>query len=546
MGQLFYQKLLVFITKKAISMIRQIIYFCVLFFFSMNLSMAQNILPSPMSFKKIDSEFVFKQSVHLIYDKESFRAAVYLKERLGAYIKLKENEIKSGSIQLSLIRDSLELGKEGYMLKVTDKQIKILAKTETGIFYGIQSLLQLLPDEVQAGEGFKLSGIKINGLEIIDKPKYAWRSFMLDSGRQYQTPDFIKRYLNYMAMLKMNVFHWHLSEGQGWRIEIKKYPKLTEIGSQVAKGKEQQGFYTQEEIKSIIAFAEKLHITVVPEIDIPGHSEAALTAYPEMTCFRKAPETVMAFSPNLFCGGRDETYNFIQNILDEICELFPSEHIHLGGDEAPKANWNKCPDCQNRIKNEKLTDSHELQLYFSSRLAKYLKTKGRKVIFWGDVVYHEGLELPDNVVVHWWNWRRHKDLALKNAIKRGHQVICNTNNYTYLNFPLIPWSKYSSNRTFDLKKCYKQNPSDIENPNELILGMGCSLWTDWYVKESMIDQRVFPRIFVMAEQMWNNGNKVSFDSFYKKVKAKYPLLSIMKINYGPALSGDVPVGYKWD
>lgn len=522
------------------------IYLSLILTISSFVALSQNILPTPMSLRTLDSEFEFKKTIRLAFTDECAKSAHYLTEKLQNYIRINKTDPKLGDIILSLKPDSTNIGAEGYMLNITDKQIQIFANTEAGLFYGIQSLLQLLPNEVQAGKDFDLAGTKINGLEIIDIPKYAWRSFMLDSGRQYQTPSFIKRYLNYMAMLRMNVFHWHLSEGQGWRIEIKKYPKLTEIGSQLTNGKEQQGYYTQEEIRDIVSYAQQLHITVVPEIDVPGHSEAALTAYPQMTCFRKAPETVMAFSPNLFCGGRDETYTFLQDILDEVCELFPSEYIHLGGDEAPKANWDKCPDCQNRIKTEKLNDSHDLQLYFSSRLATYLKTKGKKVIFWGDVVYHDGTALPDNVVVNWWNSRAHNDLALKNAIKRGHQVICNTNNYSYLNFPLTPWSKYAKNRTFDLRTTYEQNPGDLSDPNELVLGMGCCLWTDWYVQEYMIDKRVFPRIYSLSEQMWSKGKRLAFDDFYTKIKKKYPLLQLMGIDYGPALKEEMPKNYKWD
>ena len=509
-------------------------------------SIGQNILPTPEHVIFLNSKFVFKKNVQLAYVNEYINSAQYLANRLKAYAKIKTEVSNSGDIVLCNNNDNIDIGNEGYKLEINEDHIKIYANNDAGIFYGIQSLLQLLPNEVQAGKHYDLTGVKIDGLEVIDQPKYEWRSFMLDSGRQYQTPDFIKRYLNHMAMLKMNVFHWHLTEGQGWRIEIKKYPKLTEIGSQVSDGKEQQGYYTQEEIRDIVSYAEQLHITVVPEIDVPGHSEAALTAYPEMSCFKEAPESVMAFSANLFCGGREETYTFLQDILNEVCELFPSQYIHLGGDEAPKANWDKCLDCQNRIKEEKLHDSHDLQLYFSTRLAQYLKTKGKKAIFWGDVIYDEGTTLPDNVVIHWWNWRRHEDKALKNAIKRGHQVICNTNYYSYLNFPLSPWTRYSKKRTFDMKTTYEQNPSDLTDPHELVIGMGSCLWTDWYVQEYMIDRRVFPRIFSLSEQMWSKGKRLQFEEFYQKVKTKYPLLELLGIDNGPALKEEITKGYQWD
>lgn len=522
------------------------LYLYICFAISTSVSIAQNILPTPMQVEFLNSKYVFKKSVNLAYQDESFKSALYLSKKIKDYTQLEVLKSDSGDIILCVNPDLRNLGKEGYVLLVTEDKIKISSNSETGIFYGIQSLLQLLPIEVQAGKKHELTGELIQGIEVIDQPKYTWRSFMLDSGRQYQTPKFIKRYLDYMAMLKMNVFHWHLTEGQGWRIEIKKYPKLTELGSQVASGKEQQGYYSQEEIRDIVSYAQQLHITVVPEIDVPGHSEAALSAYPEMSCFREAPESVMGFSSNLFCGGREKTYKFLQDILDEVCELFPSEYIHLGGDEAPKKNWDKCPDCQNRINKEKLQNSHDLQLYFSSRLANYLKTKGKKAIFWGDVVYHEGDTLPDNVVVHWWNWRGHTDIALKNAIKRGHEVICNPNYYTYLNFPVTPWTKYNIDRTFDLRTTYEQNPSDLIKPHQLVLGLGCCLWTDWYVQEYMIDRRVFPRIFSLSEQMWSKSERLPFEEFYEKVKKKYSLLKLLGIDYGPALKEEIPKGYQWD
>ncbi len=499
-------------------------------FFSPN-GNSQEILPTPLKQESTGSSFKFKKNITISHGSIGEKTAQYLSGRLEKYITIKIEEGNEGNLILQKDIKLNNLGDEGYTLKVAKNNIQITAMTEAGLFYGVQSLLQLLPPEVQAGKSGKLKGVKIKGVEIEDTPKYGWRSFMLDSGRQYQTPAFIKRYLNYMAMMKMNVFHWHLTEGQGWRVEIKKYPKLTSIGSKVAtNNKEQQGYYSQETIKEIVAYAKNLHIRVVPEIDVPGHSQAALIAYPELTCFGEAPESVEGRTPNIFCAGKEETYTFIQNVLDEVMDLFPDQYIHLGGDEAPKDNWDKCPRCQGTIKMEGLSNSGELQLHFSSRLADYLKPKGKKAIFWGDVVYHDGTPLPDNVVVDWWNFARHKTDGLDNAIKRGHNVIANTNYYTYLNFPVTPWSRYNEDRVFDLKDTYEKNASDLDNPHELVLGMGTCIWTDWYVQEYMIDQRVFPRVYSMAEQMWNKGRRLPFDEFYQKVKSKYPLLKLLGIN----------------
>jgi N-acetyl-beta-hexosaminidase len=528
-------------------MITRKYYLLIVTLFIAGVTSAQHILPVPFKTEKLESEFVFPGKVRIVADVCNQEVAHYLSERLKNHVELVQPGFPAaGDILLSTSAVTTELGSEGYLLEITNKQIKITANSNQGLFYGIQSLLQLLPAEVQANKPYKLKGYTIQGVKIMDMPKYAWRSFMLDSGRQYQRPEFIKRYLDLMAMLKMNVFHWHLTEGQGWRIEIKKYPKLTEIGSNVATGKEQQGYYTQDEIRDIIEYAAKLYIDVVPEIDVPGHAEAALSAYPEMSCFNEVPESVMRYSAHLMCGGKESTYRFLEDILDEIVEIFPSSYIHLGGDEAPKDIWNKCPHCQQKIKQEGLLDSDQLQLYFSSRLASYLEQKGKKAIFWGDVVYADGYLLPENVVIQWWNWRKHGDTALKNAIKRGHQVIINTNYYSYFNYPVVPWSQYGPERTFDMRDSYEQNPGDLSNPHPLILGMCCSLWTDWHVQEHMVDKRVFPRIFSLAEQMWSKGKRLPFQEFFKLVTSHYSRLKLLGVDYGPALRDEVPAGYNWN
>lgn len=339
-----------------------------------------------------------------------------------------------------------------------------------------------------------------------------------------------------MAMLKMNVFHWHLTDGMGWRLEIKKFPKLVSVGSNIGEGPEQKGFYSQEEVKEIIRYAAERHIMVVPEIDMPGHSEAALIAYPEFSCFGLAPDPQMSFSPVIFCAGKESVIHFLKDILDEVCQLFPSPYIHLGGDEAPKDNWDICGECQNKIKALGLTGSNDLQRYFSSEMASYLKTKNKKAIFWGDVLLSGGYPLPDNVVIHWWNYRSHKDMELKLAIRQNYQVICGTNQYTYLNFPVNPWAGYAANRTFDIKTAYENNPSKDHSDKPLVLGMSCALWTDYHVTESMIDQRLFPRILALSEQMWHEGSYKSFEDFYSIVKSKKDWFELKGYQFGPGFA----------
>ncbi len=430
---------------------------------------------------------------------------------------------------------------DGYRIDITPRQMTITASDDGGFIYAIHTLRQWV--ERFAGR------IEFTCAEVVDSPRVQWRSFMLDSGRQYQKISTIKKYIDMASLLKMNYFHWHLTEGLGWRIEIERYPKLTQIGSRVGRGEGQQGFYTQDEMREVVEYARLRNITVVPEIDMPGHAEAALFAYPEYSCFGTPIEIPLSgFTPNIFCAGKDATVRFLKDVLDEICEIFPSSYIHLGGDEAPKNNWDKCPDCQKRISEEGLRNSHDLQLWLSAEMADYLKIKGRKAIFWGDVLYKDDYPLPDNTVIHWWNYRGHKELALRNAIKRHHSVICGSNYYTYLNFPVTPWKGYEKARTFDLRDVYLNNPSDkvLDERNPFVLGMSCALWTDDGVTENLIDQRLFPRILALAEQMWHQGEAFSFECFYQRILQRKMWFESLGYTFGPSLREEVGDNYKWD
>lgn len=433
----------------------------------------------------------------------------------------------------------LSVAEEGYRLKVDKRRgVTITCSSDKGYRYGVQTL------EVIKKQCTEESGIPC--LEIADEPRLQWRSFLLDSGRQYQTPQTLKRLLDLLFELKINKFHWHLTEGLGWRLEIKKYPQLTRKGAYVGQGAEQHGFYTQEEVRDLIRYAAERNIEIIPEIDMPGHSEAALSAYPQYSCFGDSvtvPE--WGFTQHIFCAGKDSVIGFLKDVLDEVCELFPTDYIHLGGDEAPKGNWDRCIDCQGRIARLGLKDSHDLQLWFSAQMAQYLKEKGKKAIFWGDVLYREGTTLPDNVVIHWWNWRGHKDLALKRATALGHPVIAGTNYHTYLNFPLTPWRRYGKERTFDMEDIFHNNPSYLPG-NGAVMGMSVALWTDDVVKESMIDQRLLPRIFVLAQQMWGAYGEMSFNEFRDKIARIRPIFESKGYEFGPGVRSEVPADYRWD
>lgn len=446
-----------------------------------------------------------------------------------------------GKAGIRFVRDSA-CAPEAYRLRIGRKGIEVRAADHSGFVYAIQTLRQCRYTDGKGRTAFHC-------VEIEDRPRVGWRGFMLDSGRQYQSVGTIKKYIDMASLLKMNKFHWHLTEGLGWRVEIKRYPQLTAKGAYVGTGEEQQGYYSQEEIGEIVRYAAERGITVFPEIDMPGHAEAALHAYPGLGCFGQPARIPQSgFTEQIFCAGKDSTLQFLKNVLDEVCAIFPAAYVHLGGDEAPKGNWERCPDCRRRMADLHLKDSHGLQLWLAAEMANHLKAKGKKAIFWGDVIYDDGYPLPDNAIIQWWNYRGRKELALDNALRHGYPVICSSNYYMYLNFPLTPWRGYGKERTFDARDIYDGNPSyeATRRPDPLIQGMECALWTDDGVTEQMIDQRLFPRILILAEQMWHRGDIADFDALYQNILRQKPWFEAQGYSFGPGLREEVPEGYKWE
>lgn len=417
-----------------------------------------------------------------------------------------------------------KLGEEGYKLKVTRRQIVLSATTDTGLFNGIQTMIQLF-ELAEKGQ--------IPCCEIIDYPRLKWRGFMLDSGRQYQSPQLIRQLLYMMARLKMNLFHWHLTDCSGWRIEIKQFPMLTQIGSAVGKGPEQHGFYTQKEIREIVNYAAMLHITVMPEIDVPGHCEAMLTAYPEYSCTGNPPETIDRFSDVILCGGKDSVRIMVKAVLDEVIPLFPGPFFHLGGDEAPKTQWERCPDCQSRIRKHGLRSTHALQIEMMSDLIEYLAIKKKRAVIWNDAVEQDVARLPKSTIIHWWTGRYPEA-----AEKAGYDILSGLNRYSYLNFPLKPWRGYGKNRTASLKDSYMRHGGYLPG-KKAIIGMTCALWTDFNLTSEMLEGRIYPRIFALAEQMWYTGTLCPFEDFVKKIRAQYLLLQKIRIYPGPIFAEEI-------
>ncbi len=429
--------------------------------------------------------------------------------------RLFKDPISTQSINL-IVDTSLSLNPEYYELKISKDYILIKGTTYKGVLHGIYSLLQLLPGSL----GVKDS--KIPCLTINDYPKFKWRGFLLDCSRNFMKVDFIKRYIDLLAYHKMNILHWHLTDDQGWRIQIKQYPELTNIGAwrKQKDGSIYGGFYTQEQIKEVVEYALFRGVTVVPEIELPGHSLAALAAYPNYSCTGGPFEVENDWGvfKEIYCAGNDSTFIFLENILDEVIDLFPSKYIHIGGDEAPKYRWENCSKCQKRINDEELLDEHQLQAYFIKRISNYLQSKGKNLIGWDEIL--DG-GLAEGATVQSW---RSFDGAIE-AAKLGHDAIVSPTSHAYFDYDLS---------AIDLQKVYNFNPiPDTLNADEkkYIIGGECNMWTE-RVPQNTVDSKVFPRILAMAEILWKYPKNKNYDNFYNRVQEHYKRLDELGVNYG--------------
>ncbi|MDR3666254.1 MAG: family 20 glycosylhydrolase [Ignavibacteriaceae bacterium] len=384
----------------------------------------------------------------------------------------------------------------------------------------MQTIFQLFPSSVKAAKNEKNIGIPC--CEISDEPSFSWRGLNLDCCRHFMSKDFVKRYIDILAYYKFNVLHWHLTDDQAWRIEIKKYPKLTQVGAWRVEsdGSVYSGFYSQEDVKEIVSYARIRFITIVPEIEMPGHSLASLSAYPENSCSGGPFKPANSFGvfKDIYCAGRDSTYIFIHNVLDEITQLFPGKFIHIGGDEAPKNLWKECPICQAKMKTEGLKDENELQSYFIKNISAYLTDKGKSVIGWDEIL--QGGLAPGTIVQSWQGFQGAVDAA-----NLGHYTICSPESFTYFN---------TSPENLDLRKVYSFNPVPDtlpENKKNYVLGGEVNLWTE-YIKQENVDENLFPRMLALAEVFWSNPQNKNFDEFYSRVKKSYADLRSMGIKYG--------------
>lgn len=480
-----------------------------------------NIIPKPNSVQAKAGEFVLSSSTVISYDNaDSKRMAelfqAYLNTQYG--ISLKTAEKKSGRNVIRFV-SSAKGNEEAYQLEVSPQNIEV-SGVNAGLFYGYQSLVQLLP----------LSGadIRVGAVSITDEPRFAYRGLHLDVGRHMFPVSFIKKYIDILSSYKLNVFHWHLTEDQGWRLEIKKYPKLAEVGGfrkQTLIGNYKRdgdydhtpygGFYTQEEAREVVAYAKERFVTVIPEIEMPGHALAALQAYPELGCTGgpyDAAQTWGVFD-QVFCAGKDQTFEFLQNVLDEVIDIFPSAYIHIGGDECPKAEWKKCPHCQKRIKDHNLKDEHELQSYFIQRIEKYVNSKGRRIIGWDEIL--EGGLAPNATVMSW-----RGDAGGIAAASQGHDVIMTPNSYgLYLDHKQGPdrnREPLSIGGYSTMEKIYGSDPVPQqleESRRKHIKGVQGNVWTEYIETPNKVEFTIYPRILALSEIAWTNPANKNWKEF---------------------------------
>ena len=518
-----------------------------LLFISVAYTTNAQLIPAPENLKMEEGHFILDANTGIFIkdtDKaESSKLTKYIIDRIAEETSVIVSNKKQSkkNISLVLLRQPNEnLGKEGYLLKISTSEIKITANNYAGLFYGTQSLLQyIIANNTQ-------TPILIPCLSITDKPNVAWRGMVMDVSRHFYNVKAVKELLDLMAFYKLNIFHWHLADNEGWRIEIKKYPKLTEVGAwrteipgsifykkdstytKKLDGKPYQygGFYTQAQIKEVVAYAKDRNITVVPEIDVPGHSGAALSAYPEFSCEKHIQETpnsalwngiIKPENVNLnYCAGQESTFKFLEDVFTEVMALFPSKYIHVGGDEVDKSYWKKCPNCQKRMKENGLKDENALQSYFIKRIAQFLEKNNRKIIGWDEIL--DG-GAPANATVM--SWRGKKGGIA--AAKLKQDVIMAPNNPLYFNRVQEdpknePYGEIYSTNT--LEKVYNYNliPTELSNEEaKYIIGGQFAIWTEHISSVEHLEYILLPRMPAFAENLWSTPANKNYNSFISRL-----------------------------
>lgn len=509
------------------------------------------IIPLPKSVESVEGQFHINQQTVIIYkslDKQGRNVAEYLQKMLARPSAMKlavQTDLPGQNFIHLKIDQNLNSVPGSYTILSNGLGITISAANAIGLFYGIQTLRQLLPPEIESKAPVNNVDWIVPAVTIIDEPRFKFRGMHLDVGRHFFPVDFIKKYIDLLAFHKMNYFHWHLTEDQGWRVEIKKYPRLTQVASKrketlidhgarppfMFDGQPYGGFYSHEEIKEIIKYASERFITVIPEIELPAHSLAALAAYPEIGCTGGPYEVATRWGSfeEIFCAGNEQTFHFLEGVLSEVMDLFPSPYIHIGGDECPKTRWKSCPKCQKRVQSEGLKSDDELHSYFIKRIQRFLAKNNRTLMGWDEVL--DGEILPGATVMSW----RGETGSIK-AAKKGHDVIMTTNTHLYFDhYQTDPQTQplaiggYST-----LEDVYEYEPVPYElNEQEAkyIIGAEGLLWTEYVKTPKYAEYMAFPRACALAEVCWSPKEKRDWQSFRQRLEKHLKRLDYMDVNY---------------
>jgi len=511
-----------------------------------------SIIPKPQEMTVAAGKtFKLISNTSIVAEGATEKSATFLEDYLSKFYHIELGPKKSGKADITLKVVAKKGAVPGsYTLTTTEKRITIEGGDEAGVFYGVQSLIQLLPTDFG-------SEVTIPAVHIVDAPRFQYRGLMLDCGRHFMPADFVKKYIDFIALHKMNTFHWHLTEDQGWRIEIKKYPKLTEIGAwrngsiighHPGTGNDNTktgGFYTQEQVKEIVQYAADRYITVIPEIEMPGHSSAAIAAYPELSCFPEQPTQVLpgvtwsgprdakevqqswGVYPDIYVPS-ENTFQFLENVLSEIIPLFPSKYIHIGGDEAPKDYWKKSALCQQLIKEKGLKDEDELQSYFIHRIEKFLNSKGKQIIGWDEIL--EGGIAPNATIM---SWRGEKGGI--EAAKQHHNVIMTPSQYVYLDHSQ---KKNEDSLTIGgylpIQTVYSYDPIPKEldkDEYKYILGAQGNVWTEYMERPSKVEYMLMPRLAALSEVLWTQPAQKDYGDFSKRLGGELQRYDKWQVNY---------------
>ena len=509
-----------------------------------------SVIPVPAKLAPQAGEFRLDAKTRIVADELARPAAELLAARLraatGYKLNIKSDTAKAGDDDIRLVTDGAG-NPESYTLSVTTQGVMIHAPAAAGVFYGTETLLQLLPPTVFSAKPVAGTVWSVPGVEIADAPRYPWRGFMLDVSRHFFTKGEVEQVLDLMALYKLNTFHWHLVDDQGWRIEIKKYPKLTSVGAwrdaigfglnpkdatAYDRSGRYGGFYTQREIREVVAYAAARHITVVPEIEMPGHSSAALTAYPQFGCpgIDFAVPAKGGVFTGIYCAGNDATFGFINDVLSEVAPLFPGKYIHIGGDEVVKSNWQHCAKCQWRIQTEGLKDEKELQSYFIRRVEKLVTAHGKSLIGWSEI--REGGLAPTAALMDWIG-------GGVEAARSGHEVVMAPTKYSY-------FDHYQSTNHLQeplaiggflpLKRVYEFEPMPVKLAPEFqshILGGQANLWTEYIPSLARVEYMMFPRLCALAEVNWSPASARDWEGFKERTGVNEQRLAAMGVNYRP-------------